>query len=137
MLLLGLAAPSLARAEIIAFKHFSINMPPAWRYSEDGDLVSVAAKDNSSILVFSPDKLPAGQNLQEFALAFSQSCQGGAPVAKSAGTFQFDYKNEVGADAHVVISQADPLRASIFLIIIVGEKHPELPAILSSVKINK
>ncbi|UQZ88663.1 hypothetical protein C4J81_05375 [Deltaproteobacteria bacterium Smac51] len=120
-------------ADVVNFKHFSINIPNTWSYSEEGDMVSVAAKDNSSILVFSPDKLPQGQNLKEFAAAFSKTYNGTTPSANGAGTFQFEYKNDVGAEAHVIISQADPKMDSIFLLVIVGEKHPELPYILNSV----
>ncbi len=132
----NLAAPAAAAAETVDFKGFSINIPPAWKYSEEGEIVKVTAKDNSSIVVFSPDTLPEGRNLEEFAAAFSRDSKGGPPVSDGRGTFQFDYTNDVGAKAHVVISQADPERDSVFLIVIVGENHPELPRILNSAKIK-
>jgi hypothetical protein len=96
-------------------------------------MVTVTAKDNSSIVVFSPDTLPAGQTLAEFAAFFSKSYQGSSPVSDGAGSFQFDYTNDVGAMTHVVISQADSELGSIFLIVIVGGQHPDLPRILGSV----
>ncbi len=126
--------PAAAGAETVDFKDFSLNIPPAWRYAEEGDMVKVTAKDNSSILVFSPDRLPEGQSLEEFAAAFSRDSRGGPPVSDGRGTFQFEYTNDVGARAHVVISQADPERDSLFLIVIVGENHPDLPLILGSAK---
>ncbi len=133
-LFLNLAASAAAAAETVGFRGFSINVPPAWDYSEEGAIVKVTAKDNSSIVVFSPDKLPGGQSLEEFAAAFSRDSKGGPPVSDGRGTFQFDYTNDVGAKAHVVISQADPELDSVFLIVIVGENHLELPLILNSAK---
>lgn len=131
--LFSLAFSGPALAEIQNFKHFSIDIPESWNYSEAGEMVTVTAKDNSSIVVFSPDKLPQGQTSAEFAAFFSNSYQGSPPVFDNAGTFQFDYTNDVGAKAHVLISQADSGRDSVFLIVIVGEQHPDLPRILKSV----
>lgn len=134
ILALSLIFSGLAFAERQAFKHFSLEVPDGWEVLENGEMLSVKAKNNSSILVFSPDKLPRGKNLPEFAAFFSKNYQGEAPACDGAGTCQFDYSNNVGAKTHVIIAQADRERDSIFMIVMVGEQHPELPGILNSLQ---
>ncbi len=136
-LILSLAFAAPLWAETVVFKDFSVDVPAGWEHAEEGAMATLKAGDNSSILVLSPDKLPQGQSLAEFAAAFSEKYRGGQPVSKSRGTFQFDYVNDVGARAHVVIAQADETRPDIFLIVMVGEGNPDLSAILKSVNFTK
>lgn len=136
-LLFSLSFSGAISAKTVAFTDFSIDIPEGWSYSENGDMLTVTAKDNSSILVLSPDTLPGGQTLAEFAADFARNSGGGEPTSDGRGSFQFDYTNNVGASAHVIISQADEKLSSVFLIVIVGENHLELPLILQSVQFEK
>lgn len=136
-LVFSLSFSAAISAKTVAFTDFSIDIPEGWNYSEDGDMLTVTAKDNSSILVLSPDTLPDGQTLAKFAADFAKNSGGGKPAPDGSRSFQFDYTNDVGARAHVILSQADEKLPSIFLIVIVGENHPELPGILQSVRFKK
>lgn len=131
--------PQQAAAATADFGDFSLDVPEGWASSQSGDMAIVSALDNSAVIVFSSDVLPEGQSLNDFAATFSRSRGGTEPegkVRKGLGqTLQFEYKNDVGAATHVFVAQGDPKLRNVFLVLIVGENHLDVPVILNSVRL--
>ena len=83
-----------ACADIVEFRHFSLNVPDGWSASEAGNVVMVIADDMTGSLTIRVGN-PAGESVEALAVKFSNEMNGTDPVSDDEGGWSFEFNNGI------------------------------------------